>query len=79
MTKSQHFADVLLRTAKTALVAYPILIASLAGMHFSNAFILKITGYVAAGTAVLNIGIKIYNAMSAQDEPTLVVPAEPTV
>jgi hypothetical protein len=67
MTKEQHFADVVLKTAKTALVAYPVLIAGLANQDVSNAFILKLTAFVAAGTAVLNIGIKLYNAATGEN------------
>lgn len=65
MTKIEHVWDVAVRSAKTALVGYSVFLAAggLNVVHLSSAAQVKLTALVATGTALLNIGIKVYGAV----------------
>lgn len=77
MTKSQHIWDVVLRSVKTALEAYVAFVV--AGgfnlLHVSTGVEVKVSLYAAGVAAIVNIIIKLHNAITGGDDAPLVVPA----
>ena len=80
MTKAEHIWDIVVRTGKTGIVAYAAFLAAggLDVIHLSGGSQAKLTALVAAGTALLNVGIKVYNTVESSLNTPPAPPSVPT-